>query len=463
MKFFELFMISLSAEAAHYASTPAKTMLRGVGERYLLREGVRGALDSYVKKRIISDFTRRGIEVVLRDGMSHILGGMVGAAAFTATQHVVMATVGLKPWLMVDKKKNGWSNFWMNFGEEFMVGSAIFIFAPLVQQGVFQPLGRRMAGFANPGAVQDYIAQQGMNAKGRFYHHALDGKSLILAGTRISGDTLVFASIPFIDRAVRSQIYPDDHDPVFGESEEKSSIWNWRNGRDIGEAFKISLWFYLTSAMKQDAERMRYTGSAARRHGVFAFKLVTFTPDATMWNSMKQKSTLLSGELRDHYQDLGVSSMATPEEIHQAFRKVASENHPDRAKGSVEAYQAAVDAKDVLLNPLKRATYDLLREGLNLDHGKTGEEGAFANVSEKFSRLKSQNDRLIKYIETVENAQFDGRFAGIRRRLNYLKEFYKNVLSGEGVESDGDASTTAPSSKDVKGTQGLEYHPKPQQ
>lgn len=59
-----------------------------------------------------------------------------------------------------------------------------------------------------------------------------------------------------------------------------------------------------------------------------------------------------------HYETLGVSSDATPEEITASYRKAAMRHHPDRENGSDEQFKAVNTAYQVLSDPKKRADYD---------------------------------------------------------------------------------------------------------
>ena len=61
--------------------------------------------------------------------------------------------------------------------------------------------------------------------------------------------------------------------------------------------------------------------------------------------------------MTDHYATLGVAKTATPDEIKQAFRRLASKNHPDKG-GSTEKFQAIQAAYDTLGDTAKRAAYD---------------------------------------------------------------------------------------------------------
>jgi DnaJ-class molecular chaperone len=59
----------------------------------------------------------------------------------------------------------------------------------------------------------------------------------------------------------------------------------------------------------------------------------------------------------DHYSTLGVSKTATPDEIKKAYRKLASQHHPDKG-GDKAKFQDIQAAYDTLSNPDKRQQYD---------------------------------------------------------------------------------------------------------
>lgn len=61
--------------------------------------------------------------------------------------------------------------------------------------------------------------------------------------------------------------------------------------------------------------------------------------------------------MTDYYQTLGVARTATPDEIKRAFRKLASQHHPDKG-GDTARFQEIQAAYDTLGDPTKRQAYD---------------------------------------------------------------------------------------------------------
>jgi len=88
--------------------------------------------------------------------------------------------------------------------------------------------------------------------------------------------------------------------------------------------------------------------------------------------------------MTDYYQTLGLTKNASPDEIKKAYRKLASQHHPDKG-GDTAKFQEIQTAYDTLSNPEKRAQYDNPRpqmEGFNFQQGGVppGFEDIFAQA-----------------------------------------------------------------------------------
>ena len=90
---------------------------------------------------------------------------------------------------------------------------------------------------------------------------------------------------------------------------------------------------------------------------------------------------------RDYYADLGISRTATPDEISQAFRRLAAKYHPDRNPGDKSAeqkFKTVAEAYNVLHDPKSREAYD--RGGEEQVRVDTGFRG-FDSMEDVFSHF----------------------------------------------------------------------------
>ncbi|XP_031625601.1 uncharacterized protein LOC116342217 [Contarinia nasturtii] len=94
-------------------------------------------------------------------------------------------------------------------------------------------------------------------------------------------------------------------------------------------------------------------------------KLIDSSCTRTMFNRAQIK--LLNSSSHSHYDELDISSTATPEDIKKAYKKLALIHHPDKHSNAPEderleqqeIFKKINTAHEVLSDPIKRATYDL--------------------------------------------------------------------------------------------------------
>jgi DnaJ-class molecular chaperone len=76
----------------------------------------------------------------------------------------------------------------------------------------------------------------------------------------------------------------------------------------------------------------------------------------------------------NYYQTLGVDRDATPDQVKRAYRKLASQHHPDKG-GDKNKFQEIEEAYRTLSDPQKRAMHD--NPGFGSQHGGFGSQGPF--------------------------------------------------------------------------------------
>lgn len=119
--------------------------------------------------------------------------------------------------------------------------------------------------------------------------------------------------------------------------------------------------------------------------------------------------------MTDHYEVLGVSREATPDEIKKAYRRLARELHPDvnPSEDAAERFKLVTHAYDVLSDPDQRERYDL---GPQAGFGGGGGFG-FGDIFETFfgaaqgrsgprSRRERGQDSLLRVEVDLEDVVF---------------------------------------------------------
>lgn len=85
--------------------------------------------------------------------------------------------------------------------------------------------------------------------------------------------------------------------------------------------------------------------------------------------------------MKNHYQTLGVDRNANPDEIKRAYRKLASQHHPDKG-GDKLRFQEIEEAYRTLSDPQQRQQYD--NPQVNVNFGPMGGGFDFENIFEMF-------------------------------------------------------------------------------
>lgn len=100
--------------------------------------------------------------------------------------------------------------------------------------------------------------------------------------------------------------------------------------------------------------------------------------------------------MTDHYSTLGVPRSATADEIKRAYRKLASQHHPDRG-GNTQRFQEIQAAYDVLSDTTKRQAYDNPRSPFGnwsgFDGAQSGMPFDFDQIFQMFGQRFPQGQR----------------------------------------------------------------------
>jgi curved DNA-binding protein CbpA len=89
--------------------------------------------------------------------------------------------------------------------------------------------------------------------------------------------------------------------------------------------------------------------------------------------------------MKDYYAQLGVAPDATVDSIKSAYRKKASQFHPDRNPdpSAAQKFREAQEAYEVLANAERRRNYDDTRRRSLIDDPLVSAKSIWANIIEK--------------------------------------------------------------------------------
>jgi molecular chaperone DnaJ len=165
---------------------------------------------------------------------------------------------------------------------------------------------------------------------------------------------------------------------------------------------------------------------------------------------------------KDYYDTLGVSKLASADEIKAAYRKKAHEHHPDKG-GDAEKFKELNEAYQVLGNNQKRQQYDQFGSSFQngqaggANYGGFGGQGGgfsgfnaggvdFEDLSEMFggfgdifgfgggSRQNKQRSRAGRDLEMAVNLDFLEAAFGLEKELNFTKNVICDRCKGNGSE-----------------------------
>ncbi len=148
-------------------------------------------------------------------------------------------------------------------------------------------------------------------------------------------------------------------------------------------------------------------------------------------------------KFKDYYESLGVARTATPEEIKQAFRKLARIHHPDVAKNKAageERFKEINEAYEVLGDPEKRSRYDELGANWKDGGAEAFSRGGFGNGR----GARRRRDAGFEFGGTGFSDFFESFFGGGRRGFESFGEEFGSppesggefVHQGRDVEAD---------------------------
>lgn len=129
---------------------------------------------------------------------------------------------------------------------------------------------------------------------------------------------------------------------------------------------------------------------------------------------------------KNYYAILGVNEDASNEEIKKAFRKLASEHHPDKIGGSNETFKEINEAYLVLSNAEKRMTYDL-----QFKKPKFSQEKLWEEILKPFSANARSAVKREVFVENPGSDRDEIAVLTIAEAFNGTKKEYKVRVSEE--------------------------------
>lgn len=144
---------------------------------------------------------------------------------------------------------------------------------------------------------------------------------------------------------------------------------------------------------------------------------------------------------RDYYEVLGLGRKCTPQDIKQAFRKLARQYHPDvtgNDAAATERFKEISEAYEVLSDPKKRRRYDLFGH----PHQHPGPSKIYPNPLEKMQDFIEQLGQIFRPqasdpcpgidVEIEENISFQEAYEGAKKRIQITLPRPCGICEGKG-------------------------------
>jgi len=158
---------------------------------------------------------------------------------------------------------------------------------------------------------------------------------------------------------------------------------------------------------------------------------------------------------KDYYDILGLKKGASKDEVKKAFRKKASEYHPDKKTGDEEKYKEVTEAYAVLGDDKKKAEYDTYGQSFNGAGGGNpfaggnpfggGGQGFEFDINDIFSQFGfgggGQQQQRGRDISIDINLKFEEAIFGVTRKVLITKNSVCDVCEGSGAKKGTELTT----------------------
>ena len=132
--------------------------------------------------------------------------------------------------------------------------------------------------------------------------------------------------------------------------------------------------------------------------------------------------------MNDYYKILKISHLANTSAIKKAYRKMASQHHPDKNKGSLlaeEKFKEITQAYTVLSNPKERENYDQQRKAFQ-QHSQSSSAPPYSTNSSSSAEKAPSLDAVIQLSITLEEAH-----SGCTKHITFEKKLNSQVKNNK--------------------------------